>query len=64
MGSRREFKEMVAFINEKKIKPIVSKVVKGLDLSQIETLFDDIKNASQFGKLVVEVGDGSNASKL
>jgi D-arabinose 1-dehydrogenase-like Zn-dependent alcohol dehydrogenase len=30
MGSRKEFKEMVEFVNEKKIRPVISKVVKGL----------------------------------
>jgi len=57
MGSRKEFKDMVAFVNEKKIKPVVSRVVKGIDnISEIDTLFDDMKKASQFGKLVVEIG--------
>lgn len=65
MGSRKEFKDMVAFVNDKKIKPIVSRVVKGLDnLEEIDTLFDDMKKGSQFGKLVIEVADGSNSSKL
>ncbi len=31
MGSRKEFKDMITFVGEKKIKPIVSRVVKGLD---------------------------------
>jgi len=62
MGSRKEFKDMVAFVNEKKIKPIVSKVVKGLDnLSGIDNLFDEMKAGSQFGKLVIEVGGGASS---
>ena len=65
MGSRKEFKEMVAFVKENKIKPIVSRVVKGLDnIEQIDTLFDDMKKGSQFGKLVIEIADGSGSSKL
>ncbi len=57
---------MIAFINEKKIKPIVSRSVKGIDnLKEIDSLFDDIKNGSQFGKLVIElVPDEGGASKL
>jgi D-arabinose 1-dehydrogenase-like Zn-dependent alcohol dehydrogenase len=65
MGSRKEFKDMVAFVNEKKIKPIVSRVVKGIDnIKEIDSLFEDMKKASQFGKLVIEIEDGSGSSKL
>lgn len=63
MGSRKEFAEMVQFVREKKLKPIVSRSVHGLDIEKINTLFDDMKNASQFGKLVVTLGEGK-ASKL
>lgn len=65
MGSRKEFRDMVAFVNEKKIKPVVSRVVKGIDnLKEIDELFDEMKEGSQFGKLVIEIkGDGSK-SKL
>ncbi|KAK0112600.1 Zinc-type alcohol dehydrogenase-like protein YogA [Cadophora gregata] len=66
MGSRKEFKDMVAFVNEKKIKPIVSRTVKGIDnLKDIDGLFEDIRNGSQFGKLVIElVPDENGGSKL
>jgi hypothetical protein len=37
--------------------------VQGLDIDKIETLFDDMKNASQFGKLVVVLGQ-EKQSKL
>lgn len=63
MGSRKEFADMVAFVREKKLKPIVSRTVHGLDIEQIDTLFDDMKNASQFGKLVVTLGN-NKSSKL
>lgn len=53
MGSRKEFHEMVEFVKQKNIKPVVSRTVSGLDIAQIDTLFDDMKNAKQFGKLVV-----------
>ncbi len=66
MGSRKEFKEMVQFVREKKIKPVVSRVAKGLDnMAEIEGLFDDMKKGSQFGKLVIEVSpEGNGSSKL
>ncbi|KAK2590732.1 hypothetical protein QQS21_011582 [Conoideocrella luteorostrata] len=58
MGSKKEFKDMVAFVNEKKIKPVVSKTVKGLgNLDGIEGLFKDMDAGTQFGKLVVEIND-------
>lgn len=63
MGSRKEFADMVDFVRKKNLKPIVSRSVHGLDLEAINGLFEDIKNSSQFGKLVVTLGKGS-ASKL
>lgn len=57
MGSRKEFADMVQFVREKKIKPIVSRTVHGMDIEKLNGLFDDMKNASQFGKLVVTLGE-------
>lgn len=58
MGSKKEFRDMVAFVDEKKIRPIVSKTVKGLaNLEGIEGLFKDMDAGTQFGKLVVEIDD-------
>jgi D-arabinose 1-dehydrogenase-like Zn-dependent alcohol dehydrogenase len=64
MGSRKEFAEMVKFVSDKKLKPVVSRSVHGLDVEKIDTLFDDMKNASQFGKLVVTLDGAKVASKL
>jgi D-arabinose 1-dehydrogenase-like Zn-dependent alcohol dehydrogenase len=64
MGSRKEFADMVQFVREKKLKPVVSRSVHGLDIAKIDTLFEDMKNASQFGKLVVTLDGGKAASKL
>jgi D-arabinose 1-dehydrogenase-like Zn-dependent alcohol dehydrogenase len=64
MGSRKEFKDMIDFIKLKKAKPSVSRVVQGLDLDVVNTLFDDMKQASQFGKLVVEISKEGRESKL
>ncbi|KAG5294522.1 alcohol dehydrogenase [Histoplasma ohiense] len=56
MGSRKEFKDMINFVNEQKIKPIISRVVQGIDnVKAIDGLFDDMKNGTQFGKLVIEL---------
>lgn len=64
MGSRKEFAEMVQFVREKKLKPVVSRSVHGLDVKKIDTLFDDMKSASQFGKLVVTLDGPKAGSKL
>ena len=57
MGSRKEFAQMVQFVRDTKMKPVVSRSVHGLDIEKIDTLFDDMKSASQFGKLVVTLGN-------
>lgn len=60
MGSRREFREMVRFVREKKIRPVVERVVSGIEnLEAIEGLFEDLKEGRQFGKLVVEINTDS-----
>jgi D-arabinose 1-dehydrogenase-like Zn-dependent alcohol dehydrogenase len=61
MGSRQEFTDMVKFVDEKRVKPVVSRVVQGLDIPQIDSLFDDMKAASQFGKLVIEIQKTPNS---
>ncbi|EON98914.1 putative oxidoreductase protein [Phaeoacremonium minimum UCRPA7] len=56
MGSRKEFKEMMDFVREKKIRPVVSRVVKGLDnLEALDGLFTEMHEGKQFGKLVIEI---------
>jgi D-arabinose 1-dehydrogenase-like Zn-dependent alcohol dehydrogenase len=65
MGSRKEFRDMIAFVNEKKIKPVVSRVVKGIDnMKEIDELFEEMQKGSQFGKLVIEIGNDGTSSKL
>lgn len=64
MGSRKEFQDMIAFVKEKKLVPIVSKVAHGLEnMEELEQLFEEIKKGSQFGKLVVEISK-QGGSKL
>jgi D-arabinose 1-dehydrogenase-like Zn-dependent alcohol dehydrogenase len=64
MGSRKEFADMVQFVREKKIRPIVSRSVHGLDVKKIDGLFEDMKSYSQFGKLVVTLEESAETSKL
>lgn len=61
MGSKREFNDMVAFVNKHRIKPVISRTVKGLDnLEAIDGLFTEMEEGKQFGKLVIEIGGGSS----
>ena len=64
MGSRREFEQMVQFTRDTKLKPVVSRTVKGLDIPTIDDIFEDMKKGSQFGKLVVEIPQQGSSSKL
>ncbi|EEP81621.1 conserved hypothetical protein [Uncinocarpus reesii 1704] len=66
MGSRKEFKDMVDFVKQQSIKPIVWRVVQGIDnIPAIDSLFDDMKKGSQFGKLVIQIANSSGSeSKL
>ncbi|GAB1316722.1 Zinc-binding dehydrogenase [Madurella fahalii] len=66
MGSKAEFRAMVDFVREHNIRPVVSKVVKGLDnLEGIEGLFEDMKAGKQFGKLVILIdAEADSSSKL
>jgi len=60
MGSRKEFAELVRFVDEHKLRPLVSRSVKGIDnLDGINSLFDDMNKGSQLGKLVIEIADAS-----
>ena len=63
MGSRREFREMVRFVREKKIRPVVERVVAGIeDLAGIDGLFEDMKEGNHFGKLVVRISKNERES--
>lgn len=63
MGSRKEFGEMVRFVDEKKIRPPVERVVGGIEnLEAIDGLFEDMKKGSQFGKLVVKINSDSQSN--
>ncbi|CAO3598910.1 unnamed protein product [Absidia cylindrospora] len=57
MGSRQEFKEMVAFVDQHKIKPVVSRVWHGITEGSIDEAINYMKNGEQFGKLVIQISD-------
>lgn len=57
MGSQKEFGEMVHFVTENKIRPVVDRVITDMThLDAIDALFEDLRKGMQFGKLVVEIG--------
>lgn len=65
MGSRKEFADLVAFVNDKGLKPLVSRSVQGIDnLKDIDSLFEDMSKGSQLGKLVIEISPDDAKSKL
>ncbi|OBZ88136.1 putative zinc-type alcohol dehydrogenase-like protein YogA [Choanephora cucurbitarum] len=64
MGSRREFKEMVEFVSQHKIKPVVSHVWHGLNAKSVDEAFATISNGEQFGKLVIEFESATGSPKL
>lgn len=66
MGSRKEFKEVVDYVNAHKIHPVVSRVIHCPldDIASLNSLFEDMKQGKQFGKLVIEFGKFTTDSKL
>lgn len=65
MGSKKEFREMVEFVRQHGIRPVVSRVVRGLDnLEGIDGLFEDMKAGKQFGKLVILIDPEVESPKL
>jgi D-arabinose 1-dehydrogenase-like Zn-dependent alcohol dehydrogenase len=66
MGSRKEFKEMIDFIKQRRGKPVISRIIGGIDnIEGINSLFEDMKGGKQVGKLVVEIDESlERKSKL
>jgi D-arabinose 1-dehydrogenase-like Zn-dependent alcohol dehydrogenase len=52
MGNDEEFREMLAFINENKIIPVVDEV---FSLEEINKAMQKMESSSQFGKLVLKI---------
>lgn len=65
MGSRKDFADLMDCVRVHKIKPVISRIVKGVDdLEKIESVFDELSRGSQFGKLVVEMDNKVVSSRL
>ncbi|KAJ7813862.1 hypothetical protein B0H14DRAFT_2851821 [Mycena olivaceomarginata] len=62
MGSRADLVAATAFLTEHKIIPVVAAVLPGLDAA--EEGFQMMQNGSQFGKIVVKIGEGEVRLKL
>ena len=70
MGSRREFEDMVAFVGERVLRPVVCRVVNGgwgegdgdgdgeSLLEKLDSLWDEMRGGKQFGKLVWRIEGG------
>jgi zinc-binding alcohol dehydrogenase/oxidoreductase len=52
MGSEKDFAEMLAFVNEKKIVPVVSKT---FEMEEAQAAFDYMGKGEQFGKPVIRI---------
>ncbi|KAH8145035.1 uncharacterized protein LAJ45_10946 [Morchella importuna] len=61
MGSRKEFGDMVEFVRDKQLRPVISKVADGISIDSLEPLFEDMKEGRQFGKLVVKIAPEDTA---
>ncbi|KAF7725111.1 hypothetical protein EC973_000437 [Apophysomyces ossiformis] len=55
MGSRRELHEMVSFVKDHQIKPIVSQVWHGLSEKSVKEALRVMNQGQQFGKLVIQI---------
>lgn len=65
MGSRRELNDMLKFVHEHGIRPVISRVVDGIDnIAGIEDLFAVMDRGGQFGKLVIRVRGEGEESRL
>jgi zinc-binding alcohol dehydrogenase/oxidoreductase len=54
MGSDTDFVNMLAFVEQHKVRPLVDKV---FDFKDTVHAFDRMKAGFQFGKIVVKVGN-------
>ncbi|TPX54820.1 hypothetical protein PhCBS80983_g05720 [Powellomyces hirtus] len=53
MGNEKEFAQMVKFVEQHRIRPVVNGVWDGL--GKAEDIFDKMRKGSQFGKLVLRI---------
>ncbi len=54
MGTEREFADMIAFINDKKIVPVLDEI---MPLADTERAMDKMNSGKQFGKIVLKISD-------
>lgn len=52
MGSEKDFSDMLKFVEEKNIVPVISKIY---GFHEAQQAFDDMEKGGQFGKLVVRI---------
>ncbi|ORX50954.1 NAD(P)-binding protein [Hesseltinella vesiculosa] len=64
MGSRAEFQKMVAFVDAKKLRPVVSRVWEQLTAESLEEAIETMSNGDQFGKLVIKIDGRPHSPKL
>ncbi|CEP10409.1 hypothetical protein [Parasitella parasitica] len=62
MGSRKEFRDMVHFVDHHQIKPVVSHVWSGLNNKSLDQAIATMSNGDQFGKLVIEINNPNSGS--
>ena len=53
MGNDEEFAEMLAFINEHKIVPVVDEI---FELAEAQNALEKMSGGKQFGKIVLKIG--------
>jgi len=53
MGSHKDLIDATAFLNEKKITPVVSQIFDGLESA--EKAFNLVKSGDQLGKVVIKI---------
>ena len=54
MGTEREFADMIAFVNEKQIEPIID---ENFPLDDVELAFQKMDAGKQFGKIILEISN-------
>ncbi|KAG2217306.1 hypothetical protein INT45_013002 [Circinella minor] len=55
MGSRAEFAQMLEFVDQHKVKPVVSHSFKGLTQTNLDKCISILQNGQQMGKVVIEM---------
>jgi NADPH:quinone reductase-like Zn-dependent oxidoreductase len=52
MGTQKDFEDMMSFIDESKIKPVIDKV---FNLSEVAKAFERMSHSEQFGKIIISI---------